>query len=210
MNYALCALLGYLTGNINPSYIIARLRGFDIRSRGSGNAGASNALMTMGLRAGIFSALFDISKAAAVCLLAEELFPETGFPVILAGCSCITGHIFPVFMHFRGGKGLACLGGTVLAFSPSIFAAMLAAEVITALLLDYICVIPITGSVIFTAVYAFTGGTLPGTVTLALTSLIIIWKHKQNLCRIQNGTEIHLSYLWHRDRELERIKKNEE
>ena len=69
LSVILCALLGYLLGCINPAYLIARARGFDIRSRGSGNAGASNAVITMGKAAGVFSAIIDIFKAwLAVCL----------------------------------------------------------------------------------------------------------------------------------------------
>lgn len=204
--YLYIVLIGYFLGNINPSYIIARMRGFDIRSRGSGNAGASNAVITMGKGVGLFSALFDIFKAAFAYMAAEALFPDISISGLLSASSCVTGHIFPVFMRFRGGKGLACLGGMILAYSPQVFFAMLTAELMIAVLLDYICIVPITGSVIFTAVYAFTAGNVPGTLILAGISLVILFKHIQNLERIRNGTEIHLSFLWHRDEELERVR----
>lgn len=203
-------LIGYFMGNINPSYIIGRIRGFDIRSRGSGNAGASNAVITMGKGVGLFSALFDIFKAAFAYILAETLFPHIKISGILSSASCIMGHIFPVFMRFHGGKGLACLGGMILAYSPPLFLTMLAAEIVVALLLDYICVVPITGSVIFTAVYAFTVGDVAGTLILAGVSFVILFRHIQNLDRIKNGTEIHFSFLWHREEELERVKKKSE
>lgn len=209
MQVLLCSLTGYLIGNINPSYIISRLRGFDIRERGSGNAGASNAIMTMGKKVGAVSALFDIFKAFFASLLAAQLFPQLKFAKILSGCSCIIGHIFPVFMNFHGGKGLASLAGTILAFDPELFISLLILEIIIGFSLDYICVVPITGSALFMAYYAFITGDATGTLLLALTAVIILFKHIENLRRIQNGTEAHLSFLWHKDQELERIKKNE-
>ncbi len=209
MQILLCSLTGYLIGNINPSYIISRLRGFDIRERGSGNAGASNAIMTMGKKVGTVSALFDIFKAFFASVLAAQLFPQLKFAKILSGCSCIIGHIFPIFMNFHGGKGLASLAGTILAFDPELFISLLILEIIIGFSLDYICVVPITGSALFMAYYAFITGDATGTLLLALTAVIILFKHIENLRRIQNGTEAHLSFLWHKDQELERIKKNE-
>ncbi|WP_173337023.1 glycerol-3-phosphate acyltransferase [uncultured Ruminococcus sp.] len=209
MQFVLCALTGYLIGNINPSYIIARLRGFDIRERGSGNAGASNAVMTMGRKVGAASALFDIFKAFLASMLAAQLFPQIKFAKILSGCSCIIGHIYPVFMGFHGGKGLASLAGTILAFDPDVFISLLILEIIIGFSFDYICVVPITGSAIFMAYYAFVTGDASGTLLLAVIAVIILFKHVENLRRIQNGTEAHLSFLWKKDQELERIKKNE-
>ena len=110
MKYVLCILIGYLMGSINPSYIIARLRGFDIREKGSQNAGASNALILFGKVIGIGCALFDIAKAAFAIWLCETLFPEFAYSYAVTGVACIVGHSFPFYMKFKGGKGLACLG----------------------------------------------------------------------------------------------------
>ena len=119
LSVILCALLGYLLGCINPAYLIARARGFDIRSRGSGNAGASNAVITMGKAAGVFSAIIDIFKAWLAVCLATRYFTALsvgGIPVAgeIAGVACILGHMFPFFMAFRGGKGFACMAGMIL------------------------------------------------------------------------------------------------
>ena len=127
MNFLMCALIGYFIGNINPSYIIAKVNGFDIRSRGSGNAGASNAIITMGKKVGAFSAVFDILKAVFAAGIAANLFPHIRFAKILSGSACIIGHIYPVLMGFHGGKGLACLGGMILSFNPAVFFTMLIA-----------------------------------------------------------------------------------
>lgn len=208
MQIVLCSLLGYLIGNINAAYIISKLKGFDIRERGSGNAGASNVMMVIGKKEGAIAAVFDIIKAFIAASLGAKLFAEIKFARILAGSCCILGHIFPVFMHFHGGKGLACLGGIIIQFDPQIFICMLLAEMIIGFSIDYICVVPITGSVMFTAIYAFLTGDMTGTLILAAVSMVILYKHIENIRRIQNGTEAHISFLWNKDRELERIKKN--
>lgn len=208
MQALLCSILGYAIGNINPAYIISRLHGFDIRSRGSGNAGASNVMMTLGKKAGLFTALFDIFKAVAASLIAFHLFPALKCAKIISGSACILGHIFPVLMKFHGGKGLACLAGTVAAFDPRVFLGLLVAELIISLSLDYICVVPMTGSVIFTGIYALMTGDPAGTLMLSAVSVIIMLKHIENLRRIQNGTEAHISFLWHKDKEIERINHN--
>ncbi len=208
MQIALCSLIGYLIGNINPAYIISRLNGFDIRERGSGNAGASNAVITMGKRAGLFIALFDIAKAVAASLIAAYLFPQIRFAKILSGSSCILGHIFPFIMKFHGGKGLACLAGMIITFNPYLFLIMLLFEMILGFSMDYVCVVPISGSILFTVIYAFSTGDPIGTIILSAISLIILKKHIENIKRIQNGTEAHISFLWKKDQEIARIKKN--
>ncbi len=208
MNILICAIMGYCIGGINPAYIIARIKGFDIRKRGSGNAGASNAMMTMGKKVGAFIAVFDIFKAFCAVIIAAKLFPQLKIAKILAGSFCILGHIFPVLMGFRGGKGLACLGGMIMAYDIRIFGILLICELALGLTLDYVCVIPITGSMIFTTIYAFTTSDPVGTLMLSAISIIVLLKHIENLKRIQNGTEAHISFLWRKDEEIRRIKNN--
>ena len=208
MQIALCALIGYFFGNINPAFIIAKIKGFDIRQRGSGNAGASNTVITIGKKAGLFVALFDIAKAVAASLIAAYFFPQIKFAKILSGSCCILGHIFPVLMRFHGGKGLASLGGTILAFNPYVFILLLGFEIILGFSMDYVCIVPVTGSVIFTLIYALLTGDCIGTAILSAVSLIILFKHIENFKRIQNGTEAHISFLWKKDQEIARIRKN--
>ena len=210
----LALLFGYAVGNINPSYIIGRLRGFDIRKKGSGNAGASNAVITMGKVVGIGSALFDILKASAVVWLAPLIFKDTPFVAEVAGVSCILGHIWPAVMKFKGGKGLACLGGVILAFDWRLFLIMLAAEIVLAVAIDYICVIPVTASVLLPLFYGFFGadgtgwlwhgaGSWWGALILTVATLAILVRHIENFKRIRRGTEMHLSFLWKKDKEAE-------
>ncbi len=208
MQILLCFLLGYCAGNINPAYIISKIKGFDIRERGSGNAGASNAIITMGKKAGVMIAVFDIFKAFIAVIAAAKLFPHLRFAKALAGGGCILGHIFPFLMNFHGGKGLACLGGVILAYDPFFFLLLLCCELILGFAFDYVCIVPISGSMIFTSYYAFITGDIPGTCVLSVVVLVMLCKHIENIKRIQNGTEAHISFLWKKEQEIERIKRN--
>lgn len=207
MNYLLSALMGYLMGTVNPAYIIARLHGMDIRKEGSRNAGASNALLLFGKARGALCAVFDISKAAFIIWLTGKLFaPAHTFAITAA--ACILGHIFPFYMRFKGGKGLACIAGTVLAYDIRVFAVMLAAEVVIALATNYICFVPMTGSVAFSFVYGFMSRDLWGALLLLAVAAVVVCKHIVNIKRILVGHEARLSYLWNRDQEAARLKKN--
>lgn len=209
MKYLICILVGYLVGTINPSYIISRIKGFDIRKRGSGNAGASNAVIVLGRVVGVLCALFDIMKAAVIIWIAESIFPELTYVFAVTGISCIVGHIFPFYMRFRGGKGLACLGGTVLAYDWRVFLIMLAGEILVALFTNYICFVPVTAGFIFPVVYGVMHRDVWGALILSIAGLLIVYKHKENFKRIRNGTEARLSWLWNREKELERMQENQ-
>lgn len=209
----LCILFGYLIGGINPSYIIGRIKGIDIRKTGSGNAGASNALIIMGKKVGMISAVFDIAKAALCYLSAPCLFADISLAAEIASAACILGHMFPAYMKFKGGKGLACLGGVLIGIDWRLFFIMLAAEIILCLWVDYICVVPITASVLIPVFYGLFGtrGVAPwllhaengwvGAGIFFITAVAILYRHIQNIYRITYGGEMHLSYMWSKDKE---------
>lgn len=200
-----CMLGGYLIGTLNPAFLIGKLHGFDIRQAGSGNAGASNAVITMGKAVGLFAALFDIAKAFVAVRLAVGFFPELTYAAHCAGICTILGHIFPFTMGFRGGKGLASLGGVILAFNGRVFALMLLCELVLALIVDYICVVPLTASVAFPVVYYFLTGHILGAILYALLIPLFFYKHMENLRRIAAGTEAKISYLWSKDEKVRRM-----
>ncbi|MBQ8716826.1 MAG: glycerol-3-phosphate acyltransferase [Clostridia bacterium] len=222
----LCILFGYLIGGINPSYIIGRIRGFDIRKKGSGNAGASNAVIVMGKTVGVLIAIFDILKAAAAYWLATLIFKDLTFAAEIAGVACILGHMFPVYMKFKGGKGLACLGGVLLGMDWRFFFAVLATEILLCILVNYICIVPITTSIVMPIAYGLFGaqGVAPwfikaengwaGAAILSIATVAMLYRHIQNLRRIVHGTEMRFSYLWMKDdarlAERQRIERNGE
>ena len=210
MKYVLCILIGYFIGAINPSYSIAKLRGFDIREKGSKNAGASNALILFGKGLGIGCALFDIAKATFAIWLCGKLFPELTYSFAVTGVACILGHVFPFYMNFKGGKGLACLGGMILAFDWRVFLIMLAAEIIVAIVTDYICFVPLTALAVFPIVYGIMRQDAWGALIIAVILPLMIYKHKENLKRIKQKTEMPFSFLWNKEKALEKTKITKE
>lgn len=207
-NYLLCAGMGYLLGSFNPSYLLSRLKGFDIRQKGSGNAGASNGLILFGKATGAVLAVLDILKACVAIWLAGLLFPDFIHAYAVAGTCCILGHIFPFYMGFKGGKGLASLGGMFIMLNWKVFLVALAAELVLVLAVDYICIVPITASLALPILYGVLRKDAVGAVIICVATLVILLKHMENLRRIREGSEMHLSFLWKPDQEMDRISRN--
>lgn len=206
MNAVACLTLGYFMGTVNPAYVFSRMKGFDIRDRGSGNAGASNAVVMLGKAIGVLCALLDIFKAFLAFKLCKFLFPAMKMAGMLAGVGCILGHIFPVWMGFRGGKGLACLAGTILAYDWRLFLILLACEVVFVLLAGYICLVTLSASMVFPAIYWLQSGEVMATVGLLAVAAVMFVKHIDNLKRISRGHEVRISYLWNKEAEIERLR----
>lgn len=205
MSYVLCILLSYLIGTINPAYIFSKIRGFDIRQKGSGNAGASNVLIVLGKAWGILCAVLDIAKAMLAIHLCHMLFPSLAYGFAVSGVFCVIGHIFPFYMKFKGGKGLACIGGMILRYDPLVFLAMLLLEGVLVFVTNYICFVPMTAVILFPVIYGVMEKDLIGALILCVLIPVVFYKHKENLKRIKNGTELRFSYLWNKEKEIERL-----
>ena len=184
---------GYLLGSINTAAIIARCKGFDIRQKGSGNAGASNALVTMGKGAAVTSALVDILKAfLPVWLLLHVIhLPESCAHVpVLTGAAVILGHMFPFWMQFRGGKGFASLLGSSLAVDWRMCLACVVLLGILLLVTRYIALATVSSAVLVPVWHLVRTRDMLEFAVLAVVGVIIIVKHIPNLKRIASGTEI--------------------
>ena len=185
------ALLGYLLGCSNLAYFLAKARGFDIRGRGSNGAGASNATITMGLKAGVLVALHDVLKAVLAVLLASRLFPAAPWAGILAGGCAVLGHMFPFYLKCRGGKGFASFLGMILALDWRFFLLILLAAVLITVVTDYIVFATAATVVTFPPwLYLVRGN--HAAALLAAVSLIILLKHVPNFIRLTRGEEIGL------------------
>ena len=200
-----CCAIGYLLGNINPAFLFAKLKGYDPRVDGSGNAGASNAFILAGKLAFFVTAILDILKAFLACRLCRMLFPDLSVSEQIGGVACILGHMFPVALHFRGGKGLASLGGVILSWNWKAFLLLLALAVLIAFATNYICFVAPTMSILFPGIYYWQSRLLPATLVLLIPAVPIICKHLENFRRIRSGTEARMRYLWNKDAELRRI-----
>ena len=191
--YALAALLGYALGCLNPAFLLGKRRGFDIRDTGSRNAGASNALVTMGPKAAAAVGALDMGKACAAALLAAALLPGTPAAAAVAGAAAVLGHIFPFYMGFRGGKGFAPFLGMTLALDWRFFLALVAAVVVITLITDYIVIGTFASIVSVPAYLAFSArAERLAALAVAAASVVIFAKHFVNIKRLLTGQEIGL------------------
>ena len=203
-------LIGYFLGCINLSYIISRIKGFDIRKYGSGNAGASNVMIVIGKKVGAFVAIFDILKAFLAVKLAGLCFfgavvGDLNYAGCIAGASAIIGHIMPFYMNFRGGKGLAAFGGTLLAVDYRLFFVLFIISLFIAIITDYICFVPISMAVVVPLSVGMAHDSYVPTLILSVSSVAILCKHIENIKRIKAGEELRFHFLWKRGDEAERF-----
>ena len=193
MMYVLAALLGYALGCLSPAFFLARRRGFDIRTTGSNNAGASNAFITMGAKSGVMVGVCDMAKACTAALLAAVLFPQLSAASAVAGAAAVAGHIFPFYLRFRGGKGFAPFLGLTLALDWRFFLVIVAVVLVITLVTDYIVIGTFTTIASFPAylgLFAKAGWLVVAAVCVA--SLVIFAKHFVNIQRLLTGQEIGL------------------
>ena len=191
VSYALIVLLAYLLGTSNLAYFIARRRGINILQTGTGNPGASNAMMLLGWKTGILVGLHDIGKAFLAAFLAGLLFPELPLSREVAGAACVLGHMFPFYLRFRGGKGFASTLGMIAALNWRFVLLLGVAIIVVVLITDYI----VAGTVLTVVsypVYCFATHQLIAAAILAGIALIILFKHRGNFVRIWKGTEVGL------------------
>ena len=179
-------LVGYLLGSIPFGLILTRLGGAgDLRSVGSGNIGATNVLRTG--RKGLAAAtlLLDLLKGAAAVLIVRHLFPGEE---LVAGAAAFLGHCYPLWLRFRGGKGVATMMGVVVALSPI---AGLAYAVVWLGLLAILRISSVAGMA--AAVAAPVAAAVAGRFDLAVLflglALIVLWKHRENIARLAAGSE---------------------
>ncbi len=192
MKYLIVIALGYLLGCSNMALYLAKWKKVDIRSHGSQNPGASNATIVLGWKAGILTGIHDIGKAWLAVFLARLLFPELAFGTLAAGAACVLGHMFPVFLKFKGGKGFASYVGMTLALDWKLALVIMVLIVLVTLITDYI-VVGTTLTVLSVPTYlGISGWSIWPPVILGAVSLVILYKHRKNLVRICKGTEIGL------------------
>ena len=208
-------IIGYFFGCFNLSYMISKIKGFDIRYVGSGNAGASNVVIVIGKKIGLFVALIDILKAFFAFRLAEGFFPEAyagavSWAGVIAGVGAVIGHILPFYMGFKGGKGLACFGGTVLGIDFRLFFILFIIALLIAIITDYICFAPITMAFVVPATVWYVYETWIPSAIISIASFALLLKHRENILRIRSGEELRFHFLWRRKDESERFGINDD
>jgi len=185
----LAVLCAYLIGSIPFALLLARrFGGHDLHRIGSGNIGAANVLRASGVRAGIVVAALDIMKGAAGVLVAARMTSMENAGAI-AGLAAVVGHIYPVWLRFRGGKGVATACGVFSVLAPLAVPAALVAFVATIWATRYISLGSVAASLVLPPMAWATGA--PEAVVLVSCALatLIIFRHRSNLVRVRVGTE---------------------
>lgn len=184
-------LIAYLLGSIPFALLFARRRGTDLRQVGSGNIGATNLVRAAGLPAGLLVAVLDMSKGAASVLMAEYMTADTT-AAAAAGVAAIVGHVYPVWLRFRGGKGVATACGVFSVLTPAAVIPAIVIFLVTAWATSYVS----AGSVLATlsvSPMAYALGYAPAAVVAAIgAAALIVFRHRSNLARMRAGTERRL------------------
>ena len=180
--------LAYLVGSVPFAYLLSRRRGIDLRRVGSGNVGATNVLRTSGVRTAVIAMGLDAVKGAIAVVLAQRLTGGVGAPVA-AGLASVLGHIYPVWLRFRGGKGVATAAGVFAVLAPFALGIASAAFVVAVWITRYISVGSVVGALTLVVVAVITD--MPGVVEIgcAIAALVIVQRHGANLARVRAGTE---------------------
>jgi len=179
---------GYLIGSVPFALILARRWGADLRRAGSGNLGAANVLRTSGVKAGVLVALLDVSKGVASVALAQRFSGGVEAPAF-AGLAAVIGHVYPVWLGFRGGKGVATAAGAFAVLTPLAVVPALGVFATSVWLTRYISVGSVLASVALPlTAYAY-GSPVPAVVAAVSASTLIVFRHRSNIQRVRLGTE---------------------
>ncbi|MDP8201696.1 MAG: glycerol-3-phosphate 1-O-acyltransferase PlsY [Candidatus Tenebribacter burtonii] len=201
MNIIITLIATYILGSIPTSYIMGKLiKGIDIRDFGSGNVGATNALRILGTKIGVFTLIIDIGKGFLAVNIARIIIPEpTDLIIITTGLFAIIGHIFTIFLKFKGGKGVATSAGVFIALVPVPITIALLVFIITVWLSKFVSLGSILAALtlfiselVINIRNSFTQ--IEILVFTFIVALFIIIRHKANIQRLINGNENKISF----------------
>ena len=199
-------LLAYLMGTVLGSLVLGRLRGVDIRSMGSGNAGATNALRTQGKLFGFAVLFIDVAKGVfAVLWLPMAVLPGIGLDpdvprgwlTVACGFAVMVGHVYPVWFEFRGGKGVASVVGVMAAVDPQLLAPMLISWCVVLLLSGYVGLASmVTACLLIVTVLLAQPDNLPLLTLCVCVAAFVLFTHRGNIARMRKGQESRVRRLW--------------
>lgn len=188
MEEVLSVALGYLVGSVPFAFLLARRHGVDLRRVGSGNVGAANVLRTSGVPDGVLAVCLDAVKGAIAVLVAQRLTAGPATPVA-AGLAAVIGHVYPVWLGFRGGKGVATAAGVFAVLAPMALGIASAVFALGVWATRYVSVGSIAAAITLAVVTAASGVPAAVAVGAAVSAFIIVHRHRANLARLVAGTE---------------------
>lgn len=190
MEIIICLLIGYLLGCLSPAAVLGKRKNVDLRETGTHNLGASNAVLVLGKSYGFVVMVVDIVKAYLSAKIARLLFPKLVIAGMVAGLGAIIGHMFPFYLNFRGGKGLAAYGGMVLAFEPGMFLFFIVTGLVLMVICNVTVVLPIYAALLFPVLVWFRTGNAAMVMVAAVASVILILRHRGNVRRARAGEDL--------------------
>lgn len=191
-------ILGYLLGSLSPAALISHIKKQNLKQRGTGNLGTANTLVILGKRYAALVMIGDIAKAWLAVRLAEYLFPLRSLAGLLAGCAAVVGHIFPFYLHFDGGKGVASLLGLALACSPSMGLAVILFGLSMMLITNHGVAWSFSVPISFAILNGFRSESLVIFALSAAISFLVLYKHLPNLQQTSQGQDTPIrSYIAH-------------
>lgn len=191
---AAALVIGYGFGCFSTAYVVGKANHIDIRSYGSGNAGTTNAMRTLGKKAGIITYIGDVLKAVIPILLAQFFVlsgnPDSDLICLILGLGVVLGHNYPVWLKFKGGKGIAVTSGVFIAVVPQIAVFALLLFVLVALTSKYISLASIC-AILFAGTWMmiYYGFSVAYVVVIAGYIALALWQHRANIVRLLHGTE---------------------
>lgn len=197
--YILVALVAYLIGSINFAIIFSKkFAGFDLRERGSKNAGTTNVLRTVGKKAAILTLICDMLKGVVSVLLAmlvAKIWTETDLEILkyLAGLMAIIGHTYPIYYGFKGGKGVATSLGVLLIVNPQIGLICLVFALTIMAFTRWVSLGSILAAILFPILTIFMVDNMGAKIISILIGTLVVFNHRTNISRLKNGTENKLS-----------------
>lgn len=193
MERLLILLIGYGIGCIQSAFIVGKLHGIDIRQHGSGNAGTSNIIRTLGGKAGATVFFFDFLKGFLTTLIVYKLcnyLGANGFVLAAyVGFGVVLGHNFPFYLKFKGGKGIACSMGFITALNIPLGLIICICGIIAAIITKYISLASITGAILVPFLYFLKGIRGEVLIIVIFLGLLALFQHRQNIKRLIKGEE---------------------
>lgn len=189
-----CLVLGYGFGCISTGYLVGKKQNVDIRKYGSGNVGTTNALRTLGKKAALITLLGDIIKCVIPVLLVKLVLfrsvPEISLLGLYTALGTVLGHNFPFYLHFKGGKGIAVLVGTIMTFDWRIFLICIVTFFVVLAVTRYVSLGSLIMEVEFVVYVALTRqGDWHMLIVSSLFAVLAFYTHRQNIKRLLTGTE---------------------
>lgn len=188
MKYILAAIIAYLLGSVCSSIPLSkRCKGVDIRTKGSGNAGATNVARVFGIRAGFITLGLDMAKTVAAMLIGQQLCGVMGEAI--SGAFCIIGHCFPLYFGFKGGKGVSVGAALGLMTGLPVFAVIIAVFLVTAFASRKVSLGSILAAVTLPVASFIFNAPTPLLAMNAFSAVLVVLMHRENIRRLINGTE---------------------